>query len=272
MPNETIVGTQQDTAWNVAFLQLRARLTTSLQPIQPYSLPICSEDHHYTPKPKHLRRSRLLRVLGSSFNPFWMSIDQPPDVSGVLSSEVRLDSDAHPVPHGDTQQAAHLPNYTTFKDGLNISASPDLTESITVYQRKLEKEAEDLDLSSLPLDTARLVRDFLVLRSTCSLRYQWVDLGPVFWPRWVRHTDCEKPDGSRSCSFPRGMICVRAQTTQLKMLAWHCWGSKDRGGGLSRTAVGPDSSTEMGAGEVDRKCMWRQVQYPVVTACKCSCK
>uniref|UniRef100_A0A8C7JDE0 Noggin n=1 Tax=Oncorhynchus kisutch TaxID=8019 RepID=A0A8C7JDE0_ONCKI len=119
-------------------------------------------------------------------------------------------------------------------------------EGAARYQRKLQNDAEDLDLSELPADVARTLRDWLVRSATCGMRYQWVKLAPVFWPRWLRHTDCEKSGGSRSCSFPSGMACRQAQTTQIKILAWHC--------------------------VAGRKCLWRQVPYPVVTACKCSCK
>uniref|UniRef100_A0A4W5M3A5 Noggin n=1 Tax=Hucho hucho TaxID=62062 RepID=A0A4W5M3A5_9TELE len=169
-------------------------------PIRPYSLSMNEGDYHYAPKPKHLRHNRLLRILGSSFDPFWMSIERP--------AEARVDTDA---------------------------------------------SGEDLDLSELPADVASTLRDWLVRSATCGMRYQWVKLAPVFWPRWLRHTDCEKSGVSRSCSFPSGMACRQAQTTQIKILAWHCWSIEERGG-------------------AGRKCLWRQVPYPVVTACKCSCK
>uniref|UniRef100_A0A4W5L993 Noggin n=1 Tax=Hucho hucho TaxID=62062 RepID=A0A4W5L993_9TELE len=175
---------------------------SSSQLIRPYSLSMNEGDYHYAPKPKHLRHNRLLRILGSSFDPFWMSIERP--------AEARVDTDAS---GGQTASRGDPP---------------------------------DLDLSELPADVASTLRDWLVRSATCGMRYQWVKLAPVFWPRWLRHTDCEKSGGSRSCSFPSGMACRQAQTTQIKILAWHC--------------------------VAGRKCLWRQVPYPVVTACKCSCK
>uniref|UniRef100_A0A3Q3LQY4 Noggin n=1 Tax=Mastacembelus armatus TaxID=205130 RepID=A0A3Q3LQY4_9TELE len=229
MPNVTIMESQ--------FLHLRASLVSYSQPIRPYSLLTNAEDYHHMPKPRHRRPSQLLRLLGSSFDPFWMSINQPSEVS-------RGHSDGQP-----------------------------LLEAAVNHQQKLEKEAAELDLSSLPSDVASSVRVWLVRSATCELHYQWVDLGPAFWPRWLRQTDCEKSDGVHSCSFPSGMKCVRAQTTDIKILAWHCLEIGDGGdGSRQKKAEQPEGSTEMGTKEAMKRCLWRQVPYPVVTACTCSCK
>ncbi|KAM4603279.1 noggin-2-like [Polymixia lowei] len=237
--NVTVVQNQKDTDWDLSFLQLRASLTSSLQPIRPYSLLIHAEDYHYMPKPKHLRPSRLLRVLGSSFDPFWMSIERPSEVSGVLTSEVGGDTPPGP-----------LPNYTTIREGFNLSASPELIKGAAHYRQKLEKEAADLDLSFLPPDVSSSVRAWLVRSASCALRYRWVDLGPAFWPRWLRHTDCEKSDGLQSCSFPSGMECLWAQIAHIRILAWHCWGHEQTGDGSKMMAEGPVSSTEVETGQI----------------------
>ncbi|KAK6300621.1 hypothetical protein J4Q44_G00287190 [Coregonus suidteri] len=233
------------------------------------------ENYHYTPKPKHLRHNRLLRILGSSFDPFWMSIERPAEARVWTSEGESVDTDAsggQTGSRGDPPAPPAIPNYTT-NEGFNFRASPELTEGAARYQRKLEKEAEDLDLSELPADVASTLRDWLVRSATCGMRYQWVKLAPVFWPRWLRHTDCEKSGGSRSCSFPSGMACRQAQTTQIKILAWHCWSSEEGGGDGLRGMAGIDRGTVVvGTGVAGRKCLWRQVPYPVVTACKCSCK
>uniref|UniRef100_A0A4W6F3V5 Noggin n=1 Tax=Lates calcarifer TaxID=8187 RepID=A0A4W6F3V5_LATCA len=192
--------------WDSPFLQLRASLPSFSQPIRPYTLLTNTEDYHYMPKPRHRRPSRLLRLLGSSFDPFWMSIEQPSEASGS-------DGDGRPFLHGDT-------------------------------------EAAGLDFSSLPLDVASSLQFWLVRSAMCELHFKWTDLGPAFWPRWLRQTDCQRSNGGRSCSFPSGMECVRAQTTNIKILAWHCLEIRD----------GADGSREI------------KVPYPVVTACTCSCK
>lgn len=266
--SETPVG-QKDTDFDdVSFLRTRSSsFVSSSQPIRPYSLSMNEGDYHYAPKPKHLRHNRLLRILGSSFDPFWMSIERP--------AEARVDTDAsggQTASRGDPPAPPASSNYTT-NEGFNFGASPELTEGAARYQRKLQNDAEDLDLSELPADVASTLRDWLVRSATCGMRYQWVQLAPVFWPRWLRHTDCEKSGGSRSCSFPSGMACRQAQTTQIKILAWHCWSSEERGGDGLRGMAGIDRETVVvGTGVAGRKCLWRQVPYPVVTACKCSCK
>ncbi|XP_028263579.1 noggin-like [Parambassis ranga] len=228
------------------FLQLRASLPSFSQPIRPYTLLSSADDYHHMPKPRHRRRSRLMRLLGSSFDPFWVSIDQPSE---------------GPLLQGDALLASSPRKF-------NMSASQEVRKAAAKHQQRLEKEAAGLDLSSLPSDVATSVRAWLVRSATCELHHQWVDLGPTFWPRWLRRTDCGGPDGERSCSFPSGMECVRAQTAHIKILAWHCIEARDEGEG----GVRADSSTEMETGEGMKRCSWRQVPYPVVTACMCSCK
>ncbi|KAM7393731.1 hypothetical protein PAMP_020581 [Pampus punctatissimus] len=263
--------TEEVTGWDSPFLQLRASLPSYSQPIRPYTLLTNSEDYHYMPKSRHRRPSRLLRILGSSFDPFWMSIDQPSEASGVLTLEG--DDNGQPLLRGDSLPVT-LPNYTAFRDVFDLSASPELREAAANHLQKLEEEAADLDLSFLPSDVASSVRAQLVRSATCGLRYQWVDLGPAFWPRWLRQTDCEESDiRVQSCSFPSGMECMRAQTTHIKILAWHCLENREGGDGSRRIkADKSDGSTEMETSETMRRCLWRQVSYPVVTACSCSCK
>ncbi|XP_049428593.1 noggin-2-like [Epinephelus fuscoguttatus] len=257
LPNVT--QDEEDKGWDSPFLQLRASLPSYSQPVRPYTLLTNTEDYHYMPKPRHRRPSRLLRLLGSSFDPFWMSIEQPAEATGV---------------HGDGQPLpAKLPNYTTARKKFNLTASPELREAAETHHQKLVKEVADLDLSPLPSHAASSVRDWLVRSATCGLSYQWVDQGPAFWPRWLRQTDCERSDGVGSCSFPVGMECVRAQTSHIRILAWHCLGIGE-GSDESRRIKADrfDGSTEMGTGDAMKRCLWRQVPYPVVTACACSCQ
>ncbi|XP_008276125.1 noggin-2-like, partial [Stegastes partitus] len=251
LPNATAGQDQEDADWDSSFLQLRASLPSYSQPIRPYSLLPQAEDYFYMPKPRHRRPSRLLRLLGPSFDPFWMSIDQP---SEALEG-------SQPLQHG-------LPNYTIFKEKFNLSSS-ELRDAAASHRQKLEKEAAELDLSSLPSDVSNSVRSWLVRSATCDLHYRWVDLGPTFWPRWLRQTDCEQADGEKSCSFPGGMKCVRAQTTHIKILAWHCIEIRDGSRGIKEERS--DGSKEMETGEALKRCLWRQIPYPVVTVCVCSC-
>ncbi|KAK5866424.1 hypothetical protein PBY51_020615 [Eleginops maclovinus] len=254
-PNGTVVQNEEDKNRYSPFLHLRENLLSYSQPIRPYTLLTNAEDYHYMPKPRHLRPSQLLRLLGSSFDPSWMSIEQPSEASSQLLGYVSL--------------AGKFPTTTMKK----LSASPDLREAAANNLQTLVKEAADLDLGFLQSHVASSVRDWLVRSATCGLTYQWVDLGQAFWPRWLRQTDCERSVGEQSCSFPGGMECVRAETALIKILAWHCLENKKGDDGWRRIkADGSDGGTEMRTGEAKNKCLWRQVPYPVVTACTCSCK
>ncbi|XP_034544583.1 LOW QUALITY PROTEIN: noggin-1-like [Notolabrus celidotus] len=248
-----------------SFLQLRASIPAYLQPIKLYTLPTSNEDSQYMPKPRHRRPAHLLRLLGSSFDLFWMSIEEPSDISGGHG-------EGESLWHGDSLPAK-LSSKSSARVKFNLSASIELREAAANHSQKLEKEAADLDLSSLPSHVASHVRDWLLQSATCELSYQWVDLGPALWPRWIRQTDCVQSDGGRSCSFPGGMECVQAETTHVQILAWNCLGIRG-GGEMSKTikTEKTDGSIMIGTGEVMQRCSWRQVPYPVVTACKCSCK
>ncbi|XP_039665931.1 noggin-2-like [Perca fluviatilis] len=249
-PNVAVVQNEEDTGWDSPFVQLRASLPSYSKPVRPYTLFTNAEDYHYLPKPRHLRRSHLLRLLGSSYDLFWMSIDQPSEAS-------KRHGDGQPM--GNLSLHAKLPNYTSAWKKFNLSASPELRDAAANHHQMLVKEAADLDLGSLPSRVASSIRDWLVRSATCGLSYQWVDHGPAFWPRWLRQTDCERSDGVQSCSFPGGMKCVRAKTAHIKILAWHCLEIREGG------------DRSMGTGEDMKRCIWKQVPYPVVTACTCSC-
>ncbi|XP_010583765.1 PREDICTED: noggin-like [Haliaeetus leucocephalus] len=199
-------------------------------PARPYSLSLSPEDYRYSPKPRHLKPGRLRRLLGSAFDRFWMATEKPRGLNGSIPEE-------------------------------NLeSLSRDLAEGAGRYRRKLWRELEGLELptllppgSGLPPELlgtlARRLQQWLVEQAACRLTSAWVDLGPVFWPRWVRHTACET--GPPGCSWPPGMTCRPAQLTHIKLLAWHCW--------VPQTPGPPH-------------CAWRQIPYPVVAACKCSCR
>uniref|UniRef100_A0A8C4XKL4 Noggin n=1 Tax=Falco tinnunculus TaxID=100819 RepID=A0A8C4XKL4_FALTI len=118
----------------------------------------------------------------------------------------------------------------------------------SILKENLESLSRDL-AEGLPGALAHRLRQWLVEQAACRLTSAWVDLGPVFWPRWVRHTACNT--GPPSCSWPPGMTCRPAQVTHIKLLAWHCWGPRSPG---------------------PLHCAWRQIPYPVVAACKCSCR
>ncbi|XP_056265758.1 noggin-2-like [Pseudoliparis swirei] len=133
---------------------------------------------------RHHRPSRLMRLPESSFDPFWMSIERPSEAS-------KCHRDGRPP--GNESLPVKLPNCTSAaKKKLNLSASPELREAAANQMAVLGKEAADQDVGSLPSHVAGSVRGWLVRSAACGLSYRWVDLGPAFWPRWLRQTVCEK--------------------------------------------------------------------------------
>lgn len=85
----------------------------------------------------------------------------------------------------------------------------------------LTEEFKNLQPELLPLED--FIKSWLLKRSSCPVEFTWKDLGPTFWPRWVRKGDCLDRKGH--CSFPTGMHCVPAATTTVHILRWQC---KDR--------------------------------------------
>lgn len=264
LPNVTLFQEKEDKSKDSSFLQLRARIPSYLQPIRPYSILTSTEDGQCLPKPKHRRPAHLLRLLGSSLDLFWMSIEKPSEASLSRGKGKSL-------LHGDSLPAK-LFIRNSHRGKFNVSASPELREAAANRRQELEKEAEDLDLSYLPSHVSGHVRDWLVQSATCELSYQWVDLGPALWPRWLRQTDCVRTDGGRSCSFPAGMECVQAETAHIQILAWNCLEIRGGAGSKTTRTESSDSSTVTETGEFMKKCSWKVVPYPVITACKCSCK
>uniref|UniRef100_A0A673CIW1 Noggin 3 n=1 Tax=Sphaeramia orbicularis TaxID=375764 RepID=A0A673CIW1_9TELE len=94
------------------------------------------------------------------------------------------------------------------------------------------------------LRPGRKLRRRLRTHAQCPVVYAWTDLGNRFWPRYLKGGSCHR---RRSCSVPEGMVCRPAKTTSCTILRWVC----QRRGGL--------------------RCVWVQVQYPVVSECKCAC-
>lgn len=79
----------------------------------------------------------------------------------------------------------------------------------------------------------------------CPVVYTWKDLGVRFWPRYIKEGNCFS---ERSCSFPEGMTCKPAKSITKIFLRWYCQGFLKQ-----------------------KYCTWIQMQYPVISECKCSC-
>ena len=91
--------------------------------------------------------------------------------------------------------------------------------------------------------TKLLFRLWLWSISYCPVQYNWTDLGPYVWPRYMKVGLCPR----RSCSFPPGMSCQPSKNdVKVKVLLWYC----------TRT----------------KYCSWRVYSENITTECKCSCR
>lgn len=82
------------------------------------------------------------------------------------------------------------------------------------------RQEDQLQLpEDLPLQYQELVKNWLVRRATCPIRFTWNDLGPYFWPRYVKRGECL---GNMTCSWPPGMTCTPGAAKILNILRWHC--------------------------------------------------
>lgn len=91
----------------------------------------------------------------------------------------------------------------------------------------------------------RRLQHWIWTHTLCPVLYTWTDLGLRFWPRYQRTGSCYS---KRSCSVPEGMFCKPNRVTYQILLRWFC----------------PHKKVLM-------RCGWIQVQYPVISECKCSC-
>lgn len=82
----------------------------------------------------------------------------------------------------------------------------------------LTAELASMAPSLLPFE--HLVRQWMVKRSSCPVEFSWKDLGPMYWPRWIRKGECANRKGL--CSYPTGMHCVPGATTKVMLLFWDC--------------------------------------------------
>ena len=107
----------------------------------------------------------------------------------------------------------------------------------------------------------------LLQRTSCEVKFQWKDLGPLVWPRYVKHGSC---DSKQSCSFPAGMKCVPDEFRKLHILKWQCTNVK-------KITINKDSVcvTEKRNSKSKRQklnCKWKRTRLRVLQNCVCKCK
>ncbi|CAH8865195.1 unnamed protein product [Trichobilharzia szidati] len=105
-----------------------------------------------------------------------------------------------------------------------------IDENYSSLDTKLLKEIKELNFTfrnsygvyfTLSEEQIQPYRYWLLERATCEMDFIWEDLGPLFWPRWIRRGVCLNRPG-HSCSWPSGMKCRPSGSRALQLLHWKC--------------------------------------------------
>ncbi|CAH8639475.1 unnamed protein product [Schistosoma intercalatum] len=151
----------------------------------------------------HLRPSstiesirKLRRILGFDLQINWMSIENPLNSQSKSTRSTLLSS----IPEPDN----HLLNII---DELNFTVFRSINNDGLIYPLKMT------------IDQVNIMKSWLLQRATCTMEYIWEDLGPLFWPRWIKRGVCVN---TQSCSWPPGMRCRSSGSRSLKLLRWVC--------------------------------------------------
>lgn len=154
----------------------------------------------------HLRPSahpgsvrKLRKILGPDLQSEWMSVDPPSKLrqeeSGKLPRSITMRMEM-PKPSKHILASVNNLNFTVFRPekGTDVVIPIEFTE-----------------------EQITLMKEWLLQLATCRMDFMWEDLGPLFWPRWIRRGICVN---TVSCSWPPGMRCLPGGSRMLKLLRW----------------------------------------------------
>ena len=182
----------------------------------------------YLPRKRDLRPRKLFRLIGKKFNAKWMSADKP------LLYEISVET-LEPLATEDENSI------------LDIMKSSDTTTNLN-------------DEKLITFQT------LLLERMSCPVEFQWKDIGPLFWPRYVKEGTCQS---KQSCSFPTGMKCVPHDFEKLHILKWQCTNVKKITIRKNKICVTEKKTSKSRRHKLD--CRWKQTRFRVLKRCVCSC-
>jgi len=224
-----------------------------LRPIPSDTLPLVElredPDPVLDPKEKDLNETELRAILGSHFDPLFMSVGPPPEedrryvVAGGGSSSSSSNTNNNEEEEDAGGDAEMMMMMMMMRQQQQQQQKP--TGPMPKEIRAMEFEVQQGKKQKPGKKLRRRLQLWLWSYAFCPVVHAWTDLGHRFWPRYVRAGSCYK---KRSCSVPEGMLCKPAKSAHLTVLRWRC---VQRKGGL--------------------RCAWIPVQYPVISECKCSC-
>ncbi|XP_067141498.1 noggin-like [Centruroides vittatus] len=190
------------------------------------------------PRPKQMNPEYLKELLGDNFDPKYMSIEEP-NVAEEVESEVP----------DDRFQMIHMR-----KEMKKFNLTQELVEA------------------GIPSDVFEVIEKWLYKRGSCPLVHKWHNIGPFFWPPWIRRAECLEK--YTFCSWPNGMHCVPATNIGLTVLRWQCKERRRKAKGRKTARWASDLSSTVrfsGKRRPKMRCQWVHANYPVTNECMCTC-
>ncbi|XP_077980272.1 noggin-2-like [Glandiceps talaboti] len=218
-----------DTAEDDTLVSLRALqgsppyLDPSRDRTQPIIGGLDTIEEDLKPKARDLRTKKLKKKLGRDLDTMWMSMEEP-----------------------DEKMA---PETTLVQDSLISQASMLNFTYIDENNREVEMEQS----------TADILQKWLIQKSSCAVEHQWVNVGQLFWPHWIKHGRC----AGQPCSWPEGMTCEPGKVTEIYLLRWYC---------KSKSSKPPKPDRSKRGTKKKMRCKWIKIPYPVTSECTCTCK
>ncbi|XKL63260.1 hypothetical protein PGB90_005624 [Kerria lacca] len=197
------------------------------------------------PRKQDLQEPNLMILLGGDYDHRWMRTNKDKPIINSIADE---------------------------SERKTVRALRALVDNSTLIRPEDQLQLPD----ALPLQYQELVKNWLVKRATCPIRFTWGDLGPYFWPRYIKKGECIR---NMTCSWPPGMSCIPGAAKILQILRWHCRNRKKKGIKRGRKEKNHDNNvTSIDGKENERKtgrrkkrkeyeCFWIKVPFPVPEDC-----
>lgn len=196
------------------------------------------------PRRKHTDPEHLRELLGGYFDSQWMSVDEP-----------------------SQKEAAPHVNYIISSDSLQHQELGKHLQELNLTHEFLEGGGEKL---SQDRHSIAVIEKWLLRKATCPVVYAWEDVGPMFWPRWIKRGECLNKRGT--CSWPPGMYCVPTGTSTLHLLRWQCRLPKGKGRRRpNKQNPKKDWKKQTDPNQLNLRCHWIRIPYPITSECACTC-
>ena len=186
-------------------------------------------------KPSSMERNpaKLKRILGTNYEPFFMSISVPDALK-----------QRHPAHPHRPQHRIHMDEYADAAKMRKVATMNKKLGHMKFFVRKENGKRKELGKK-----VTQKFQRWLWNLSRCPVRYKWIDAGENMFPRFIKTGSCSK---KKTCSFPAGMKCVINEWKSVEVLLYTC------------------PSTDVNS--VTSSCEWRPFKLDILTSCKCACQ